>query len=67
MNKKLLEFARSANKECLRPVERIDPRFLTHFAKQVVNECLNQMKETGQNEEELKKRIEKHFEIIFKD
>ncbi len=64
MNKKLLEFAQAANRKCLTPVQKIDPRFLTEFAHQVVNECMRQVKTDEQTEEEIRKRI---FTIIFKE
>lgn len=64
MNKKLLEFAKAANRQCLTPVQKIDPRFLTEFAKQVVDECMKQVKTDEQTEEEIRKRV---FQIMFKE
>ena len=64
MNKKLFDFAQSANRQCLTPVQKIDPRFLTEFARQVVDECMCQLKTDEFTEEEVRKRI---FQIMFKE
>lgn len=64
MNKKLLEFAQAANRQCLNPVKTIDPRFLAEFAHQVINECMRQVETDEQTEEEIRKRI---FQIMFKE
>lgn len=42
MNDTILNLAREANKVCIDPVIRVDPRFLTEFARLVVNECVLQ-------------------------